>query len=85
MFVEKPMHIVYISIFPDIFHSFLHTSLIEKAQKNNHVTVEILNPRDFATDKQQQIDDEIYGGGAGMLLKAQPIIDALRHVAPPTA
>ena len=39
-----------------------------------------MNPRDFCTDKNKQIDDEPYGGGAGMLMKAQPIIDALKSV-----
>ncbi|USN56107.1 MAG: hypothetical protein H6765_05500 [Candidatus Peribacteria bacterium] len=40
----------------------------------------LVNPRDFCTDKHKQIDDEPYGGGAGMLMKAQPIIDAIKSL-----
>ncbi|MBO4204286.1 hypothetical protein J5893_05820 [bacterium] len=41
---------------------------------------EFSNPRDFCFDKHQQVDDQVYGGGAGMLIKAQPVIDAVEHV-----
>lgn len=74
------MKIFLVSIFPEIFESFLQTSLIAKAQQKGLVEFEIINPRDFCTDKHQQIDDEIYGGGKGMLLKAQPLIDTINHI-----
>lgn len=74
------MHIFYVSIFPEIFESFLQTSLIKKAQDNHLVTISMINPRDFCLDKHKQIDDEIYGGGQGMLIKAQPMVDALEAV-----
>ena len=69
------MKILLVSIFPEIFESFLQTSLIAKAQEKG-----IINPRNFCTDKHQQIDDEIYGGGKWMLLKAQPLIDTINHI-----
>lgn len=71
------MHITIISIFPEVFESFLSTSLLQKAQKNKILIFNIINPRDFCTDKHQQVDDQIYGIGKGMLLKAQPVIDAV--------
>ena len=74
------MQIHLISIFPEIFDSFLSTSLISKAIDQELITVSRINPREFCTDKHQQVDDEIYGGGAGLLLKAQPVIDAVRSV-----
>lgn len=74
------MHIHIVSIFPSIFTSFLETSLIEKAQEKNLVTFKLYNPRDFCTDTHQQIDDTVYGGGAWMLLKAQPIIDSIESI-----
>lgn len=71
------MHITFVSIFPDVYISFLETSLIKKAQEKWLLTFSIINPRDFCADKHKQIDDEIYGWWAGMLIKAQPVIDAV--------
>ena len=74
------MKIFLVSIFPEIFESFLQTSLIAKAQEKGILEFEIINPRNFCTDKHQQIDDEIYGGGKWMLLKAQPLIDTINYI-----
>ena len=74
------MYISFISIFPDIYTSFLEASLIKKAQEKGILHFELLNPREFCDDKHQQIDDEIYWGGAGMLMKAKPLIDAVESV-----
>lgn len=74
------MKIYLISIFPEIFQSFLDTSLIAKAQEKEILDFELVNPRDFCDDKHQQIDDDIYGGWAGMLIKAIPMIDATESV-----
>ena len=74
------MKILLVSIFPEIFESFLQTSLIAKAQEKGILEFENINPRNFCTDKHQQIDDEIYGGGKCMLLKAQPLIDTINHI-----
>lgn len=74
------MHITYISLFPDIYTSFLETSLIKKAIDKKIVICNLVNPRDFCDDKHKQIDDDIYGGGAGMLMKAKPLIDAIENV-----
>ena len=74
------MHITFLTIFPEVYTSFLETSLIKKAQEKNILSFDLINPRDFCDDKHQQVDDEIYGGGAWMLLKAKPVIDALENV-----
>lgn len=74
------MHIHIVSLFPDIFTSFLQTSLIAKAQEKDVLHFSLINPRDFCADKHQQVDDTVYGGGAGMLIKAEPIIDAVNSV-----
>ena len=74
------MRISLISIFPEIFESFLSTSLVAKAQERGYISVTRVDPRSFCTDRQQQVDDQPYGGGPGMLMKAQPIIDAVRSV-----
>ena len=74
------MNIHIISLFPEIFDSFFATSLLKKAQEKWILNISFCNPRQFCTDKHQQIDDEIYWWGAGMLIKAQPIIDAVESI-----
>ena len=74
------MRISFITIFPEIYTSFLETSLIKKAKEKWILNFDIINPRDFCDDKHKQIDDEIYGGGAGMLMKAKPIIDSIESI-----
>jgi len=74
------MNIYLVSIFPEIFESFINTSLIQKAQKKKLLNFFLVNPRDFCDDKHRQIDDEIYGWWKGMLLKAKPIIDSIEKI-----
>ncbi|MFA7298709.1 MAG: tRNA (guanosine(37)-N1)-methyltransferase TrmD [Candidatus Absconditabacterales bacterium] len=74
------MHIHIVSIFPDIFKSFIETSLIKKAQEKKILSFTFTNPRTFCPDKHQQVDDTIYGGGAGLLMKAKPAIDAVESI-----
>ena len=54
------MKIFFISIFPEIFESFLSTSLINKAKEKSILDFEIINPRDFSKLKHRQVDDIIY-------------------------
>lgn len=69
-----------ITIFPEIFDSFIDTSLLAKAREKQLIDFFFINPRDFCTDRQRQIDDQIYGGGAWLLMKAPPIIAAIQAV-----
>lgn len=69
-----------LSLFPEMFDSFLRTSLISKAREKWLIDFVFVNPRNFCTDKQRQVDDEIYGWWTGLLMKAQPIIDAVKFV-----
>lgn len=74
------MHIHIVSIFPDIFKSFIETSLIKKAQEKKILKFTFTNPRTFAPDRHQKIDDTIYWWGAGLLMKAKPAIDAVESI-----
>lgn len=74
------MHIHIISIFPEIFDNFINTSLIKKAKEKKILTFDFINPRTFCPGKHQQVDDTIYGGGAGLLMKAQPAIEAVESI-----
>lgn len=70
------MKIFFVSIFPEIFNDFISISLIKKAREKWILDFEIINPRDFCHDKHKQVDDIIYGWWDGMLMMAQPVIDA---------
>ncbi len=69
-----------ISLFPEIFSSFLQTSLIGKALEKGLVSVEHIDPRDFTTDRHRTVDDTPFGGGDGMVMKPDPVVDALESL-----
>lgn len=66
-----------ISLFPEMFDSFLRTSLVGKAIEGGIVRVTSTNPRDFAPGRHRQVDDSPYGGGPGMILRPGPVADAI--------
>ena len=66
-----------ITIFPDIFKSFLKESLIARAQKKNLIKINIHNLRKWTSDVHQTVDARPYGGGLGMVLKVEPIYKAV--------
>lgn len=69
-----------LTLFPDMVRDGLHTSILGRAVENGHIRMNILNIRDYTLDKHKKVDDYPYGGGAGMLMQAQPIYDAYRKV-----
>jgi tRNA (guanine37-N1)-methyltransferase len=66
-----------ISVFPTIFSSFLETSLIEKARARGIVSISTCSLRDYADPPHYHVDDTPYGGGAGMVLKPEPLSKAI--------
>ncbi|HCM88787.1 MULTISPECIES: tRNA (guanosine(37)-N1)-methyltransferase TrmD [Vagococcus] len=74
------MRIDVLTLFPRMFEGPLTESILGKAIDKNLLDVHISNFRDFSTNKHQQVDDYPYGGGAGMLLKVQPIHDAIKTI-----
>jgi tRNA (guanine37-N1)-methyltransferase len=69
--------ITILTIFPEIFDSFLDTGLVKKATAKNLVRIDRINIRDFARNRHRSVDDAPYGGGAGMLMKVEPVVEAL--------
>ncbi len=69
--------IAIITLFPEMFEPVLNTSMLLKAQKHQLVEFNIVNLRDFGIGKRKTVDDTPYGGGAGMILKPEPIFDAV--------
>jgi tRNA (guanine37-N1)-methyltransferase len=76
----RDMIIHILTIFPDFFKSMLSESILKRAQEKECVTFNIVNIRDFATDKHQTTDDRPYGGGPGMVMKVEPIAAALKSL-----
>lgn len=66
-----------ISLFPEMFTALTQSGVTSRAVKNGLIEVELWNPRDFTHDKYQTVDDKPYGGGPGMLMKVQPLRDAI--------
>ena len=68
------------TIFPDIFPSYLESSILHRASERGLLEVGIHNIRDWTTDKHRMTDDEPYGGGGGMVMKPEPIFRAVEGV-----
>jgi len=69
-----------LTLFPDMVRDGLHTSILGRAAANGHIQMNVINIRDYTLDKHKKVDDYPYGGGAGMLMQAQPIYDAYLSV-----
>lgn len=74
------MKINILTLFPECYESFLSTSIINKAIKKKLLEVNLINIRDYTLDKHHRADSAPIGGGAGLILKAQPIIDSLNSI-----
>lgn len=71
------MRIDILTLFPEMFNGFLSESIIKRAINNEFVEINIVNFRDYSPLKNKQVDDTIYGGGAGMLLRCEPIFECV--------
>ena len=69
-----------ITLFPDFFTTPLNSGLLGKAFDKKIAKVNLVNPRDYTTDKYKKVDDESYGGGVGMVLKPEPIFAAVESL-----
>ncbi len=75
------MHIELLTLFPDFFTTALRAGLMGKAQEKGILNFSFHNPRDFSLDRHGKVDDRPYGGGPGMVMTVQPIVDCLRAIA----
>ena len=74
------MKISIITLFPKMISGFFDESIVKRAQEKKLVELEIINLRDFAVDSYGTVDDRPYGGGAGMVMKIEPILTALEKI-----
>lgn len=69
-----------LTLFPEMIESGCSTSILGRAKEAGHIGVEAVNIRDFTRDKHKKVDDYPYGGGAGMVMQAEPIYLAYQHI-----
>lgn len=74
------MHFHILTLFPEMIMDGLNTSIIGRALKKGHITIEATQIRDFAQNKHGQVDDYPYGGGAGMVMQPAPVYRAYEYV-----
>ena len=74
------MNFYIMTLFPEMVMNALSESITGRAMKNGYLNVEAVNIRDFTTDKHGKVDDYPYGGGAGMVMQAQPIYDCFQSI-----
>ncbi|MEJ2238957.1 MAG: tRNA (guanosine(37)-N1)-methyltransferase TrmD [Gemmatimonadales bacterium] len=74
-----------VTLFPELFREAFETSILGRAAADELVEYRVVNLRDYAHDRHRTVDDYVYGGGAGMVLKPEPFIEALEQLdsAPP--
>lgn len=68
------------TLFPEMVLDGLRTSIIGRAEEKGLISLEAVNIRDYTTDKHKKVDDYTYGGGAGMLMQAQPVYDCWKTI-----
>ena len=68
-----------LTLFPEMFEPLKH-SIIQRAESKNLININLINIRDFSKDKHKKVDDTPYGGGAGMVVRADVVYDAYKSV-----
>lgn len=68
------------TLFPEIFNSYMDESIMKRAVEKGIIEVHIYNIRDFSNNKHKKVDDYPFGGGAGMVMTPQPIYDTYKHI-----
>ena len=79
------MRIDILTLFPEMFEGILNTSIIKRAIESEKVSINLVNFREYTPLKNGQVDDTSYGGGAGMVLRCEPIFLAIDDIKTPDA
>lgn len=74
------MKFTFVTLFPNLIEPYFYDSILKRAIDANFISYEFYNPRDFSTNKHKKVDDQMVGGGAGMLLTCQPLFDCLDEI-----
>ena len=74
------MKFTFVTLFPNLIEPYLKDSILNRAIESKFISYEFYNPRDFTKNKHKKVDDQMVGGGAGMLLFCQPLFDCLDEI-----
>lgn len=74
------MKYYFLTLFPEVFQVYFQSGMIGRGVKAGIIEYEVINIRDFSSNKHHKVDDSPYGGGAGMVMAAKPIVDALKSI-----
>lgn len=69
-----------LTLFPDMITPVIKQSIIGRARFENKITINVIDFREFSTNKHHKVDDYPFGGGVGMVLQVEPVVRALRHI-----
>jgi len=72
------MRFSFVTLFPNLIKGYFSESILKRAIEDEKISIDFYNPRDFTTDKHNRVDASMIGGGAGMLMTPQPLMDTLR-------
>lgn len=74
------MRFSFVTLFPDLISGYFSGSILHRAKENGLIKVDFVNPRDFSKDRYNKVDSPMVGGGAGMLMMPEPLVDSIRSV-----
>lgn len=74
------MRFSFVTLFSDLISGYFNESILFRAKENGLIDIDFVNPRDFSKDKHNKVDFPMVGGGAGMLMMPEPLIDSIRSV-----
>jgi tRNA (guanine37-N1)-methyltransferase len=74
------MHFSFVTLFPNIIEGYFSDSILKRAIDDRKISIDFYNPRDFTKDKHNRVDAPMVGGGAGMLMTPQPMMDTLSKI-----
>lgn len=74
------MRFSFVTLFPNLIKGYFSESILKRAIEDEKMSIDLYNPRDFTTDKHNRVDAPMIGGGAGMLMTPQPLMDTLENV-----
>ena len=77
---QKPLQIDVISLFPEFTASIAEQGVVGRAIQQGKASLNVINPRQFSTLNHQRVDDRPYGGGPGMVMKAEPLLASIEEV-----
>jgi len=70
----------FVTLFPKLIEGYFSQSILKRAIEDDKIAIDFYNPRDFTLDKHRRVDAPMVGGGAGMLMTPQPLMDTLEHI-----